>query len=318
MITMTDTIYQLTVPTPFAVGDVHTYLLQGERLSLIDAGVKTEEALEAMTTQLKEIGYEPEDIEQIILTHHHPDHIGLVGYFPNATVYGHQDNRPWLEQPPAFFEQYEAFFIQLYAETGVPEEFKKYLKFLRDPLKYLTKGTLHGELQQGDLLPGHPDWVVIETPGHAQSHLSFYREQDGSLLAGDHILPHISSNPLIEPPRYEGGERPKPLLQYRNAMLACVDLGVKRVYPGHGKIFSGIEELVTERIHKQEQRAEKVRLLLTTPKTPFEICTALFPKQFKKELGLAMSETLGQLDYLESIGAVAVQWHDGVSYYVSR
>src|SRR5690625_6240969 len=79
---LNQTIHQLTLPTPFAVGDVHVYLIKGDMLSLVDAGVKTKEAWESLTHQLKQLGYRPEDIEQLILTHHHPDHIGLIEEFP--------------------------------------------------------------------------------------------------------------------------------------------------------------------------------------------------------------------------------------------
>lgn len=85
------TISQLTVPTPFAVGDAHVYLLKGDTLSLVDAGVKTKAAWEALKTQLRQLGYAPNDIEQIILTHHHPDHIGLIEAFPRAErIVAHQ------------------------------------------------------------------------------------------------------------------------------------------------------------------------------------------------------------------------------------
>lgn len=105
-----DTIHQLTIPTPFAVGDVHVYLLKGDVLSLVDAGVRTKEAWEALVLQLKQLGYSPNDIEQHILTHHHPDHIGLVGEFPRAhSIVGHSFNEPWLTKDESFFNRYEQF-----------------------------------------------------------------------------------------------------------------------------------------------------------------------------------------------------------------
>lgn len=82
------TISQITIPTPFAVGDVHVYLIKGDTLSLVDAGVKTKRAWEAVQTQLKELGYFPSDIEQIILTHHHPDHIGLIDFLELKVLSG--------------------------------------------------------------------------------------------------------------------------------------------------------------------------------------------------------------------------------------
>src|SRR5690625_484251 len=102
------TISQLTLPTPFAIGDTHTYLLKGDILTLVDAGVKTKEAWEALKSQLKELGYYPNDIEQIILTHHHPDHIGLVEQFPRAEhVVAHKNVDLWLTRNESFFRSEE-------------------------------------------------------------------------------------------------------------------------------------------------------------------------------------------------------------------
>lgn len=62
---------------------------------------------------------------------------------------------------------------------------------------------------------------VIETPGHAQSHLSFWDEKNRQMIVGDVLLKHISSNPLLEPPKNQGDARPKPLLEYRNSLENC-------------------------------------------------------------------------------------------------
>ncbi|KGP72154.1 MBL fold metallo-hydrolase [Pontibacillus yanchengensis] len=317
MIHTTDTIHQLTVPTPFGVGDVHMYVLKGETLTLVDAGIKTEEAWKVFVHGLQELGYTPEDVEQVMLTHHHPDHIGLLDRFSNLKgIYGHEDNRRWLERDEAFLNRYHSFFYDLYSKFGVSEEYKSFFKHLRDPLKYVPFGTLTGSLVEGDGLPGHEDWEVLETPGHAESHLSFYRKQDGKMISGDHLLYHISSNPLLEPPRKPGGERPKPLLSYRQTMEKCLHYPISEVLPGHGPIFTGVHDIIHTRFEKQEQRAEKVYdMLVDKPLSPFEVCQKLFPKHIKKEFGLTMSETVGQLDYLEATHRVHVELQNGVVYY---
>ncbi|HOQ90855.1 MAG TPA: MBL fold metallo-hydrolase, partial [Candidatus Hydrogenedentes bacterium] len=68
----------IVLPTPFPVGDVNVYLYRGQdRLTLFDAGVKTDQAWDALVEQIRELGYEIRDIGRIVLTHHHFDHIGL-------------------------------------------------------------------------------------------------------------------------------------------------------------------------------------------------------------------------------------------------
>lgn len=313
-----DEIFQITVPTPYAVGDVHMYLLKGDTLSLIDAGIKTDEAWQAFKYRLKEIGYEPKDIEQIILTHHHPDHTGLVELFDSLDgVYGHPHVDTWLKRDPDYLKRYEAFFLDLYNKSGVSHEHSNFLSALKKSMSLSSKGELTGFINEGDLLPGHRQWSVIETLGHSQSHLSFYREQDGAFLAGDHLLSHISPNPLLEPPVKAGDSRPKPLPQYRASLQKCLDLKIQTVYPGHGDVFGQVNEHIQERIEKQERRAQKVLGILSQKvMTPYEVCLKLFPKHIvDAQFGLTMSETYGQLDYLEESGKVNKELVDGVFHY---
>ncbi|MBB6455342.1 glyoxylase-like metal-dependent hydrolase (beta-lactamase superfamily II) [Salirhabdus euzebyi] len=313
----TEKIYQLTVPTPYPVGDVHLYVLKGETLSLIDAGVNTDEAWDAVKVQLKEIGLSSKDFEQIFLTHHHPDHIGLVEHFERVqNIYGEKQVHLWLTKDETFLDHYKKFFNQLYVDFAVPENFHNFSKQVKGTMRYAGKGALTKFLNDGDILPGHEDWRVVETKGHAQSHFSFYNKKDFSLFSGDHILSHISSNPLLEPPMNEGENRPKPMLEYRDSMKKMLGYEVDQVYPGHGPIFRGIKHLIEERLVKQETRAEKVhKLLMEKPLTPFEVCQKLFPRQYERQLGLTMSETVGQLDYLESIEKVSIEKVNGHLVY---
>ena len=82
---------------------MNAFLVKGDALSLIDAGPKTPEAYEALKHGLKEAGYTFSDIEQVFLTHHHPDHAGWIDAFDNATVLGHPYNDFWLKRDEAFF-----------------------------------------------------------------------------------------------------------------------------------------------------------------------------------------------------------------------
>ncbi|WP_106497254.1 MBL fold metallo-hydrolase [Lentibacillus sp. Marseille-P4043] len=315
-----DTITKITLPTPYPVGDVHVYLLKGDTLSLVDAGVKTKEAWEALTVQLKQIGYTPNDIEQHILTHHHPDHIGLVGEFPRAqAIVGHKYNDPWLTRDEAFLNQYQQFFSDAFKLAGVPNRYLQLLEKLQTPLELTGHGKLTAFLDEGDILPGHADWRVIETKGHAQSHLSFFREADGAFLGGDHLLKHISPNPILEPPHADETERAKPLPQYRKNLEKCLQLGITTVYPGHGDIFSNVDELIPMRLAKQEQRANKVlHMLQEKEQTPFEVCQQLFPRKYESELDLTMSETIGQLDFLEEEGKIEKTKRDGVLFVKAK
>ncbi|GAA0481672.1 MBL fold metallo-hydrolase [Salinibacillus aidingensis] len=313
----TEKVYQITVPTPFPVGDVHMYLLKGETLSLIDAGVNTDEAWEAFQDQIKQTGYSLRDIEQIILTHHHPDHTGLVSRFDHVqNVYAHSLVQKWLTKDQDYFERYFQFFEDSYKTWGVPDRFQAVLKAIKSNQHLAGEGQLTGFLKDQDPLPGHEDWTVLETPGHAQSHLSFYNPATHDLMTGDHTLYHISSNPLLEPPIEKHQPRPKPMLQYRESMEKMLTYEVNQVYPGHGPMFQQVDTIIRERLKRQEKRAEKVYFLLEDgPLTPFEVCQRLFPKKFETQFELTLSETMAQLDYLESINKVKIEQHENQMTY---
>ncbi|MFP3454355.1 MBL fold metallo-hydrolase, partial [Bacillus sp. SIMBA_154] len=84
---------------------------------------------------------------------------------------------------------------------------------------------------------GPEQFFVMETPGHAQSHLSFLDETTGDLIGGDLLLTTISSNPLMEAPD-EGKERKKSLLQYKASLNRLLGLPIKTIHPGHGQLIT--------------------------------------------------------------------------------
>ena len=73
-------------------------------------------------------------------------------------------------------------------------------------LKYSCNRSLTHTVREGDRIDSLPGFTVLETPGHASTHISLYRESDGILIGGDALISHISSNPILEPP-YEGRNR---------------------------------------------------------------------------------------------------------------
>ncbi len=299
-------IYRLVVPTPFPVGNVNMYIIKGESLTLIDAGVKTEEAWQSFKDQLHALGYQPSDIEQVVITHHHPDHVGLLDYLPTSlSVIGHKKAEPWISKRSEFLEWHQRFFEQFLRECGVDAAFLSNLPNLRSSFRYSCERSLTTAVQEGDTIPGLSDWTVIETPGHAQSHIVLYREKDGLMVGGDHLLATISSNPLLEPPLEGETERPKPLLQYNDSLKKLLRYDISRIVTGHGDDVIDVRSLVEKRLEKQKERANQVLdMLRNKPMTVFEVCQGLFPTLYEREFLLTMSETVGQLDYLEDQNVV--------------
>lgn len=298
-------IHKIVIPTPFAVGDVNAFLIKGDVLSLVDAGPKTPEAYEALKYGLKEAGYTFTDIEQVILTHHHPDHAGWIDAFDNATVLGHPYNDFWLKRDEAFFDYHDKFYLDRLIEEGVPEEYLGWVKKMKRSVTLMGDRPLDQKLVEGDALPGHPGWTALETLGHAQSHHVFWNEATGTMIGGDLVLPKVSSNPLIEPPADQKQERPRSLLQYNESLKRILTLPVEIIYSGHGEEVRNAHSLIEGRLIKQRERAMKVLAMMDNgPRTIFELTKELFPAVYEKELGLTLSETIGQTDYLVDEGLV--------------
>lgn len=292
-------IHKIVIPTPFAVGDVNAFLVKGDALSLFDAGPKTPEAYEALKYGLKEAGYTFNDVEQVFLTHHHPDHAGWVDAFDNAEIIGHPYNDLWLNRDQDFFTYHDEFYLERLLEEGVPEKHLNWLQKMKRPVAFMGERLLDKKLYEGDSLLGHPGWTVMETLGHAQSHLAFWNESQKTLIGGDLVLGKVSSNPLIEPPLNRSDERPRSLLQYNASLKRLLTLPVETIYAGHGEEVYDVHALIEERLAHQHDRAMKVYGMLNGgSRTIFELTKELFPAVYEKELGLTLSETIGQVDYL--------------------
>ena len=310
-------IHKIEIPTPFAVGDVNAFVVKGDALSIVDAGPKTPEAYEALKYGLKEIGYTFNDIEQVILTHHHPDHAGWMDAFDKAEVIGHPYNDLWLKRDQAFMEYHDRFYLQCLKEEGVPEHYFNWVEKMKRPIRLMGDRILDRTIGEGDEWDGHPGWTVMETLGHAQSHIALFNEKTGEMIGGDLVLEKVSSNPLIEPPADHTAERPKSLLQYNASLSRLLDLPIDIVYGGHGNEVRNVHPLIESRLQKQHERAMKVLAMLNEgSKTIYELTQQLFPTVYEKELGLTLSETIGQTDYLVAKGLIRENVSEGgILYY---
>lgn len=116
-------IYKIEIPTPYEVGDVNAFVVKGDALSIFDVGPKTMEAYDALKWGIRAAGFDMRDIEQVVLTHHHPDHAGWVDAFPHAEILGHAYNDKWLRHDEEFLRYHEQFYSERLLEHGVPQEY---------------------------------------------------------------------------------------------------------------------------------------------------------------------------------------------------
>lgn len=313
-------IWRFEIPTPFAVGPVNIYLIEGEHPTLVDVGPLTEEAWQALTHGLEQAGYGFADLAQIILTHHHVDHIGLlekVRKASGARVYAHPQAIPYVSQDPDFFAFHDQFFMELYRGCGLPEEKLLIIrKYHQKVLTFAQPSQIDGHLKHEEQVPLLNDWQVLYTPGHSQSHVSFYRSSDKLMIAGDHIIKNISSNAFIEPPRDRTHTRPLTLVQYRTALEMCASKDIELILPGHGEAVTDHRELIAHRLQRNWERTNALRQFLQEgEKTAYELTQLLFPKIYEKELPLTLSETLGHIDLLIILHQLEASERDGVVYF---
>jgi len=207
-------IYQITMPIPFPLAQVHAYLIEtGDGWAMVDAGFPSEEALAVMQREIDRIAGGPEQIRTVFISHYHPDHSGLAGWLEEAgaQIVIHERDFPQVQRmnsdEPVRPEEYGgAAFAAMAAATSFSwEEMRKEMHRLRFPVR-------EPRLVQGGetVTVGGREFKLVWTPGHTEGHLCVLDVTSNLLFCGDHMLaritPHIGmwrdngSNPLH---RYE-------------------------------------------------------------------------------------------------------------------
>jgi glyoxylase-like metal-dependent hydrolase (beta-lactamase superfamily II) len=319
MMTKNDcSVYPIIVPAPYGLKSYNFYLYkQAGSLSLIDAGIDSDECWDSLCQTLKQHGLEITDITEMIVTHNHHDHVGLVNRIcaiKEVPVYAHEDSICRLKRDKEFFSLRVQFFKQLYEENGCGAAGEKQVERLKDSVVQNEKNKI-----KTDILPIHETHTVaglrvIETPGHSPDHLAFFDAERKWLFGGDHLISHISSNAIIEPDR--NGNRILTLIKYRESLQKCAKLDVETVFPGHGDFIHDLQQLISNRLIKTDEKAEKLlRLIETGHSTANEIALVFYKRQYENEFSLVMSEIIGHLDYLETINKVEKTLKNGVWHY---
>jgi glyoxylase-like metal-dependent hydrolase (beta-lactamase superfamily II) len=136
------------------------------------------------------------------------------------------------------------------------------------------------------------------------------------LIAADHLLPHISSNPLISRPPDGSSERPQALVIYMRSLEATRAMDVDLVLPGHGDPITDHRALIDERFALHRRRAGKIlRLIQEQPRSAYEIAQAMWGNIAVTQAYLTLSEVLGHVDLLTNDGSVTEVERDGTSVF---
>ncbi|MCD9022759.1 MBL fold metallo-hydrolase [Cohnella silvisoli] len=301
---------QVKVPLPFSLKWVNAYLLPEENgWTLIDPGLHTNETEHFWLAVMSEYEIRWQDIRTIVVTHHHPDHFGMAGWFQqrtDATVYLSQvaldsANRLWSEHEAFSDELTEAFLMHGMAPE-LTEDMREHMRGFRE--KVSPQPADLSILQPGGTFGmGGVEWNVLMGEGHAPGHLIFYDSVSGWLLCGDQILPDISPNIGWMP----GGD-PDPLGSFLNSLQEMLPLEVKMVFPGHRDPFSLFRQRIEELIDHHEHRLMKMAEIIgNEDKSAFEVCELLFSPRLRNnahQLRFALAETIAHLIRMERRGIV--------------
>jgi glyoxylase-like metal-dependent hydrolase (beta-lactamase superfamily II) len=303
-------IHRLRIPTPFAVGRVNCYLIEDEPLTLIDTGPNSGKALDELESQLGERGHSIEDLELLIVTHQHIDHLGLAEIVVQRSGAKVAALGIAAERLANFDEDAEAedrFAVELMLRNGIPEEVTVALRSVSRSFRgWGSHVAVTHPLEDGQALPFR-DRVLraIHRPGHSPSDTVFWDERRRILIAADHLIAHISSNPLISRPLDGSAKRPQALVTYIESMRATREMPVEIVLSGHGDPITDHVALIDERIAKHERRKEKIfKLIEEQPRSGFDIAQAIWGNVAVTQAFLTLSEVIGHADLLVNEGRV--------------
>lgn len=308
------------VPVEDGLKSINFYIAKhGQSLSLIDAGLNNEACWDSLISTLQKYGWNFSDLTEIILTHHHIDHIGLVNAIVAKhpiPVYASPISLPRLKRNQAFLEMRMEFYAKLYEEMGCGEVGKQRVAFLKKSIVENQNQAIEAEIHEiTDERLFHFD--VLEYPGHAPDQLAFYDRKQKSLFAGDLLIQHISSNALVEPD--ECGNRLPTLSQHVHSLKQCNELQMELVYSGHGEIIHQPHELIKNRLNGIEDKSERFFSMIQSGiTTANELAQTYYKKRYKSLFQLVMSEVIGHLDYLEAKGKIEKEFSQGVWHYFSN
>jgi glyoxylase-like metal-dependent hydrolase (beta-lactamase superfamily II) len=313
----------LPIPTPFAVGRVNCYLLDDDPLTLVDTGPNSGKALDELEQALAAHGRRVEDLELVVITHQHMDHLGLAGIVARrsgAEVAALEALVPWAAQYGQNMAADDDFADGIMARHGIPEDVRYALRAVAATFRaWGAPADVTRPLRDGEVLALRDRRLRIHhRPGHSPSDTIFHDEERGLLLGGDHLIKHISSNPLIARP-LDGStsERPQALVTYLDSMRRTREMDLSLVLPGHGEPVDDHRALVDERLRLHARRAEKLRgLIAEHPRTAYELAQAMWGNVAVTQAYLTLSEVLGHTDLLLNDGAVReVVAGDGVARF---
>lgn len=312
-------IHTIPVPTPFAVGRVNCYLLEGDPLTLVDAGPRSERSWSVLDAGVTAAGYRLRDIELIVVTHQHIDHVGQVASVAAASRAEVAALDLAVRRLAEFgfgTEEEDRLAVELMVRHGVPTGVAEGLKEMTASFhEWGGPVTVTRPLPAGSMVRmGSGEFEVLHRPGHSPSDTVFWEAERRIMLAGDHLLSHISSNPLIAKPLDGSPGRTRSLIDYERSLRLTRELPVALMLSGHGAPIRDHADLIDKRLAAQERRSRKILdLLEDRPRSAHSIAEAIWGNVALTQTYLTLSEVIGHLDILIERGRAEQVDGDGTT-----
>ena len=257
----------------------------------------------------------------MVLTHQHIDHLGLVSLVAahsGAEVAAIDAAVPFVENFSVEAQAEDDFARDVMLRHGIAEDVTAALQSVSRAFRaWGARVEVTRVLHDGDRIDMRDrTFEVAFRPGHSPSDTVFWDRERGHLIAGDHLLGHISSNPLITRKSDGSGERSRALIVYLESLRETRAMDVGLVLPGHGDPVLDHRTLIDQRFAMHARRADKIhRLVLERPRTAHEVAQALWGNIAVTQAFLTLSEVLGHMDLLLADGRVREHEQDGVSVF---
>jgi len=301
-------IYMVPIPIPIPLKYVNCFLMRGPSgWTLMDTGFHDNLAEDAWPRAFDELGIRAQDIDQIVISHYHPDHFGAAGWLQElsgAPVFMHEPE----------FKQVEIFWGKNVTAQG--EALRSLFHGYGMPMETAELVLTHHGEQRKRMLPlptitqvatgaqirlGTDQYEVLWTPGHSDGLSVFWNAESGLLMANDMILTKITPNVSLWP-----NCRPNPLQDYIDSLVKVEALHAKLALTGHRAAITEVTERTreirlhhAERLTTMEQACDGIK-----GATGWEVCTKVFRTETLSihQIRFAMSETLAHLVYMEKQG----------------
>lgn len=293
----------LRSPLPMSLNHINCYLLRdGDGWCVVDTGMNGADAkkhwLNIIETEL-----EDKPITRVIVTHHHPDHVGLAGWLcDNYQVPLYMSEKEYLytcafnrvRQGEPYWES-ETYFDR----AGISETDRNALLVNEDYNHLVSEvpATIH-VLHDGDHLKiGEHFWQIITTRGHSPEHACLYCQELDMLISGDQVLPGITSNVSVSPLIPDDNPL-KSWIEAHHKMESAVPDTVL-VLPAHQLPFKGLHNRLEQVLDHHQHRLDELELLCDKPQSAQDLTYQLFDRKLESfQNFLAVGECIAHLHYL--------------------